>query len=223
MKDLVPTVMPIFATPFAIVPIGGTADLNATLESVFLSRASEEYRDPRAPHNPLCFCGREDLFEWPDEAVEQLRRQMLAGICAAVMAVNRYTEAEFDALGLQARARFRIVRPNGCIPAASAPLASWSVVYCVAAPAPAPARADSAVLRLYAIREGTMFIDAANWRLRDPFNGAHHVWRPVPGQMAVFPASILHEVALNRTEANLLLVTARARFAHGGQVEAPPW
>jgi hypothetical protein len=223
MKDLLPTVMPIFATPFAIVPTGGTEALNATLASLFLSRATEEYRDPRAARNPLCFCGREDLFEWPDEPTEELRRQMLGGICAAVMAVNRYTEAEFDALGLQARARFTIVRPNGCIPAASAPLASWFVVYCVAAPPPAPARADSAVLRLYAIREGTMFLDAANWRLRDPFNGSHHVWRPVPGQMAVFPASILHEVALNRTEANLLLVTARARFAHGGQVEAPPW
>jgi hypothetical protein len=223
MNDLVPTVVPIFATPFVVVPIGESADLNPTLESLFLSRATEEYRDPRAPRNPLHFCGREDLFEWQDAAIGQLRRQMLGGICAAVMAVNRYTDKEFDALGLQARARFRIVRPDGCIPAATAPLASWFVVYCVSAPAPTPARADSALLRLYAIREGSMFLDAANYRLRDPFSGAHHVWRPVPGQMAVFPAGILHEVALNRTEANLLLVTARARFAHAGQVEAPPW
>ena len=102
-------------------------------------------------------------------------------------------------------------------------MASWFALYCVAAPPPAPARVHSAVLRLYAIREGTMFMDAANWRLREPFAGGHHVWRPVPGKMAVFPASILHEVALNRTTSDLVLVSARVRFAHAGQTATPPW
>jgi hypothetical protein len=41
--------------------------------------------------------------------------------------------------------------------------------------------------------------------------------------MAVFPASVLHEIALNRAEANLCLVTARLRFAHAGQTATPPW
>jgi hypothetical protein len=223
MTPAPPTIVPIFATPFAVVPLSGDADLNAALAALFLSRATEEYRDPHSARDALYFRGRENLFEWPHEAVQRLRQEMLGGICAAVMAVNRYTEAEFDALGVQARARFAIVRPSGSIPAATAPLASWYALYCVAAPGPTPARQDSAVLRLYAIRDASMFLDAANYRLREPFTGAHHVWRPVAGQMAVFPASILHEVALNRTETSLLLVCARARFAHGGEGQLPPW
>jgi hypothetical protein len=223
MTSAAPTIVPIFATPFAIVPLAGAADLAPALASLFVSRATEECRDPGVAPDPLCFRSREDLFEWQDEAIAQLRGEMLAGICAAVMAVNGYTDAQFDALGLQARARFVIVRPDGSMPAASAPMASWQALYCVAAPPAAPARVDSGVLRLYGIREGTMFMDAANWRLREPFSGGHHTWRPVPGQIAVFPASILHEVALNRTQENLLLVTARVRFANPGQVAAASW
>jgi hypothetical protein len=222
MTTPAPTIVPIFATPFAVVSIRGPADLNAALAALFLSRATPQYCDPSAPRDPLCFRSREDLFEWDSEAVAHLRLEMLGGASEAVMAANCYTDSEFDALGLQARARFTIVRPNGAMPAATAPMASWYALYCVAAPPPAPERVDSAVLRLYAIRHGTMFLDAANCNLRAPFSVTHYVWRPVPGQMAVFPASILHEVALNRAEADLLLVGARLRFAQQGQPQ-PPW
>jgi hypothetical protein len=217
-----PTLVPIFATPFVVVSLGA-AELNAALASLFLSRATEAYRDPAVRPDPLCFRSREELFEWPDEAVGHLRRQMLGGICAAARAANSYTDAEFDALRVQVRARFTIVRPDGSLPAATAPMASWYALYCVAAPPPVPARADSGVLRLYATRDARMFMDAANWRLRPPFSGSHHGWAPVAGEMVVFPASILHEVALNRAAADLLLVMARVRFAHAGQTAMPPW
>jgi hypothetical protein len=102
-------------------------------------------------------------------------------------------------------------------------MASWYALYCVAAPTVAAARADSGVLRLYAVHHATMFMDAANWRLRPPFETGHHLWRPVAGQMAVFPAAIAHEVALNRTAEDLLLVAARLRFAHPDQGATPSW
>jgi hypothetical protein len=218
-----PIIVPLFATPFVVVSLGAAAQLNPSLAVLFTSRATEERRDPAAPADRLCYRSREDLFDWQDEAVGLLRREMLGGICTAVMAVNCYTDAEFDALGVQARARFTVVRPNGCVPAATAPMASWYALYCVAAPAPVPTRADSGTLRLYAVRDASMFMDAANWRLRAPFDRSHFIWKPVPGEMAVFPASILHEVALNRTETDLLVVAARVRFAHGGQTAMPPW
>jgi hypothetical protein len=217
------TLVPIFATPFATVSVAGSADLNPALLSLFSLRATEAHRDPAMARDPLCFRSREDLFEWENEAVAQVKGEMLGGLCAAVMAVNFYTDAEFDGLRVQARAHFTIVRPDGCIPAASLPLASWCAIYCVAAPPPAPTRPDSGVLRLYETRLGTMFMDAANWRLRPPFGAGHHMWRPVPGQMAVFPASAPHEVALNRSEGDVVLVTARARFANPRQQAAPPW
>jgi hypothetical protein len=68
-----------------------------------------------------------------------------------------------------------------------------------------------------------MFLDATNSQLQAPFSVTHYVWRPVAGEMAVFPASILHEVALNRAGEDLLLVTARLRFVHRDQQVQPPW
>jgi hypothetical protein len=222
MTPYTTSLVPIFATPFAVISLPETADLNPVLASLFRRRTTESDRDPGVPRDPLCFRSREDLLEWQDEPVARLRREILGGLCAAVMEANLYTDSEFDALRIQVRARFILVRPNGSIPAASVPLASWCAVYCVAAPPVAAARADSACLRLY-VRQGPMFFDAANWRLRPPFGTGHHLWQPLPGQMAVFPASSLHEVALNRSDADLVLVTARARFAHAGQEEMPPW
>jgi hypothetical protein len=219
-----PTVVPIFATPFAVVPIPETTHLNGALKPLLMSRTTEAHRDPTLPGDSLSFQGREDLFEWQTKPVEDLKRALLAGLCTAVMEASSYAEAEFDSLGMQARARLTIVRPNGCISVSSAPMASWHALYCVAAPgAPPPGRADSGVLRLYAIRHGTMFIDASNWKMPGPFSHFHHNWRPVPGQMAVFPASIVHEIALNRGTEDLMLVNIRARFVHPGQAALPPW
>lgn len=216
-------ITPIFASPFAVVPVAGAEPLNAALAALLRDRADAAHRDPAQPEDPRCFRGREDLFEWREPEIVGLSRAMLAGACAAIMAVNLYSETEFDGLGVQARARFLIVRPDGCMPATTAPMASWYALYCVSAPRQAAARADSGVLRLYGARQVTMFMDAANWRLRAPYHTGHNTWQPVPGQMAVFPASLAHEVALNRTAEELLLVAARLRFAHPGQAAAPPW
>ena len=216
-----PAILSIFATPFAVVPIADTQELNAALCQLFASRARDVDRDPELPRDPLCFRGREDLFEWESDAVEQLKRRLLAGICAAVVDATGYTEAEFAALRMQARARLTIVHPDGCVPASSASMASWYACYCVAAPAAVRGRAGSGALRLYAVRDAAMFIDAANWRLREPFSHTHYLWAPVPGRMAVFPASVVHEIAPNRTQEDLVLVTIRARFAHGGQIAFP--
>lgn len=217
------TLMPIFATPFAEVALPVESALNESLAALLAARATEERRDSGARHDPLCYLSREELFEWQDEPVAALRVELLAGLCSAVLATTLHTEAEFDQLGVQARARFAIIRPDGCLPAQSLALASWCAVYCVAAP-PAPAgRADSGVLRLYETRLSGMFADATTWRMRPAFAGGHHLWRPKPGSMAAFPAHLAHEIALNRSAGDLVLVIARVRFANPGQQASPPW
>jgi hypothetical protein len=215
--------VPILATPFAVVAVPEAAELNPALAPFLQERAAAERADPTLRPDPLCFRSREDLFDWPDAPVIALQQALLAGVCAAVMDANSFPPGEFAQLGVQARARFAIVRPNGAIPAATAPLASWYGLYCVAAPPASPVRTDSATVRLYAVRGGMTFIDAANWRMRPPFGANHHIWRPVPGQMAVFPASMLHEVALNRGSSDLILVMLRTRFAGPEQAALPPW
>jgi hypothetical protein len=217
------SLMPIFATPFAEIALPVESALNDALAALLAGRATEERREPARQRDPLCYVSREDLFDWPDEAVAALRSELLAGLCPAVLASTLHTEAAFDQLGLQARARFAIIHADGCLPAESLVLASWCAIYCVAAPPAAPGRADSGVLRLYESRLGGMFADATTWSLRPPFAGGHHLWQPKPGSMAVFPAHLAHEIALNRSGGDLVLVRVRIRFANPGQQEAPPW
>ncbi|MFI4877778.1 MAG: hypothetical protein ACHP9U_02870 [Steroidobacterales bacterium] len=217
------SVNPLFAVPFISALLPGAQALNPALLALFGARATEAYRDGQLKPDPLCFRSREDLFDWPEPAAANLRGEVLGAVCQAVMAASTLTEAEFDGLAVQARARFVVVRPNGALPAASVPLASWCALYCVAVPAPHPSRADSAAVRLYETRLASMFLDASNSQLRPPFTPGHQVWHPVPGEIAVFPASIMHEVALNRGDRDLVLVAARLRFAHPRMEALPPW
>jgi hypothetical protein len=217
------TLLPIFATPFAQVALPVAAGLNESLAALLASRATEERRDPERRRDPLCYVSREDLFEWRDAPVAAMRDELLAGLCPCVHATTLHSEAEFDRLGIQARARFVIIRPDGCLPAQSMALASWGAIYCVKAPSAPAGRADSGALRLYETRLGGMFADATTWRMRHPFAGGHHLWHPRPGSMAAFPAHLPHEIALNRSDGDLVLLIVRARFANPGQQEAPPW
>jgi len=212
-----------FAVPLVTLPLPGARELNAALAPLFSARATPAYRDPQLRPAPLCFRSREDLFEWPEEAAARLRGAVLGAVCQAVMAANTFTEAEFDAFSIQARARFVIVRRDGALPASSIPLAAWCALYCVAAPSLEPSRPDSAMLRLYESRMANMFLDASNWRLRPPFSPGHQLWRPTPGEIAVFPASIMHEVALNKGDSDLVMVMARVRFARPDMEALPAW
>jgi hypothetical protein len=96
-------------------------------------------------------------------------------------------------------------------------------VYCVTAPAPSPARVDSGVLRLHESRLSTMFQDPSQAGMRFPYKSGHCTWRPVPGDMAVFPAGLTHEIALVRAPGLLTLVNARVRFVGSMGAWMPPW
>ena len=217
------SLIPILATPFGSAQLPVPESLNAQLARLFEARAVATHRDPRTLPNPLYFRGRDDLLDWPDDPVQRLKAELLAAVAAIVQGANVYTEPQFDDLRLQARGWFSLVRKDGGIPASSYAQTSWCAIYCVAAPEPSATRSDSGVLRLYETRLGSAFLDASNWRLRQPFGFGHHTWRPVAGAMAVFPATIPHEIAPLRSDGVLTLVTLRVRFATSGQESMPPW
>ena len=214
MTSVAPGVVPIFATPFASLQLEIPDGLNGDLLRLLESRATAPYRDPTAPASAFTFVGRDDFLEWPDAPVQHLRAELLAGVCAAVGAVNRYSEEDFDALSMQARGWFSLVRPNGCLPAATRGMYAWCAVYCVAAPVNRSGRSDSGVLRLYELRLQTSYLDATTWNMRSPFHHGHHLWQPRAGWLAVFPAAHPHEIAINREDGVIALVTATVRFAH---------
>jgi hypothetical protein len=216
-----PLVVPILATPFGVVSMPDGPALNQVLSALFTARMSADSAAGR--NNPFCYVSKDDLLAWPEEPVKSLAEGMFRGIYSVVNAVNSFTDEELSAIVLEARGWFTIVEPDGYVAASQHALTSWCGIYCVAAPPLSPSRQDSGVLRFYESRLGTMFVDATTAAMRLPYTPGHHCWRPVPGQMAVFPASLTHEIALLRSAERLMLVTVRARFVAKGQQGVTRW
>jgi hypothetical protein len=217
------SVVPIFATPFGVVALSEAQKLNPIVAALFAARAAADCSGAAHGSPPLCYTSHDDLLDWTDEPLRKVMGEILRGVWSVVAAVNDFTDAQLQSLAIQARGWFTVVRQDGCLPATSYPLTSWCAIYCVAAPEPAPERRDSGVLRLYESRLGTMFSDATNSVTRIPYTPGHYTWRPLPGQLAVFPASITHEIALIRSPGQLMLATVRARFVAPGQEGLSRW
>jgi hypothetical protein len=217
------SVVPIFATPFAVVKLAEAEKLNPLVAPLFAARAATDRAGAAPSTEPYWYRSREDLLEWSDEPLRKVIGEILRGVWSVVAAVNEFSAEQLQSLTLQARGWFTIVRRDGCLPATSYPLTSWCAMYCVEAPEAAPERRNSGVLSLYESRLGTMFTDATNSLTRLPYTPGHFTWRPTPGQMAVFPASVTHEIGLIRAPGQLVLVTVRARFVAAGQVGLSRW
>lgn len=220
MNTAPPIVLPLFATPLGIVTVAKAEDLNPQLVDLFMQRTPRG----RPPHEEAKVCrSADDLFDWPEQAARAVSTEIFRGVCSVVETLNAFEPGQLRSFKLEARGWFTIVEQYGSLPAASYPLTAWCAVYCVAAPEPCATRQDSGVLRLYESRLGTMFQDATNSVMRVPFTPGHYAWRPVPGQLAVFPASLTHEIALLRSAGRLILVTARVRFVAPGQQGVGRW
>ncbi|HEY0766418.1 MAG TPA: hypothetical protein VGD47_00560 [Steroidobacteraceae bacterium] len=223
MSAAAPQVVPLFATPFGVVTLPDAPTLNPALAALFAEHATPARRDPLGSWGALTFRSRDDLLEWPEEPVRQAIRGILAGVSSVAASINEFTPEQFAALRIQARAWFTIVQPDGCVPSTNYPNTSWLALYCVTAPQASRARFDSGVLRMHESRPGPMFQDATYSGIRIPYRPAHYTWRPVPGQLAVFPAAITHEIALVRATGALVIVTARVRFVGSDQGWMPAW
>jgi hypothetical protein len=217
------SVVPIFATPFGIVQLPEAHKLNEALARLLAVRAAAESGAAASASGSLWYRSRDDLLEWTDEPVQTACAEILRGIWSVIASINSFTEEQLKSLSMQARGWFTIVHPDGFAPATSYPLTSWCGLYCVESPGPCADRRDSGVLRLHETRLGTMFSDATNAVPHIPFTPGHYTWRPVPGQLAVFPASIRHEIATIRSAGRLMLITVRARFVAPGQEGLSRW
>jgi hypothetical protein len=215
-----PLVLPLFATPLGIVIVPNAEELNPQLVDLFTQHAA---RGRPSDASTKVYRGQDDLFSWPEPAARALGIEIFRGVCAVVETLNAFAPGQLRSFNLEARGWFTIIEQNGFLPAANYPLTAWCAMYCVAAPEPCATRQDSGVLRLYESRLGGMFQDASNSVMRVPFTPGHYTWRPLPGRLAIFPASLTHEIALVRSGGKLILVTARVRFVAPGQQGVGRW
>jgi hypothetical protein len=214
-----PTVVPILATPLGIASIADSQQINSGLGELFAQRMAADQRPRR---NPLRFSSTDDLMEWPEPPVRRLADALTGAVYSVVGALNEFTEAQLRSFRMETRAWFTVVRTNGNVPATNYPMTAWCAIYCVTAPSLSD-RPDSGVVRLYESRLGTAFQDASNSVMRIPYSASHYAWRPVAGNLIVFPASLTHEIALLRADGELTLVTARIRFSAPGQQGFGRW
>jgi hypothetical protein len=213
------TVLPILATPLGVATLPDAEALNRELSALFAQRAAAD----AASGSPLRYVSRDDLLEWPDAPVGRLAQNLMAAVYSLLGSIGDLGESQLRALKLEARAWFTLIRANGALPAANFPMTAWCAIYCVAAPDTVQTRADSGVLRLYESRLSTTFQDATTASLRIPYSSSHYSWRPVAGQLVIFPGSLTHEIALLKASQELILVTARLRFVGAGQEGYPRW
>jgi len=218
-----PALRAIFATPFASLPLPAEDTLLADLEGLIRQGARPEQRDPAFPADPLCFRSREDFFTSTQPPVGRLQSAVLGAMAGIMRAASAYRDEDFAKLRIEARARFSLIRPDGALPFAGERASSWTFIYCVSAPRPPAHRLDSGAVRLYDLRMRNMYVDAGNALLRPPFDLAHHIWQPTAGYMTAFPSTIAYEVALNRTDQDVLLVIGRARLEAPGIDAGVPW
>jgi hypothetical protein len=216
------SVVPVFATPFAVVELPAALQANQLVAQLLVRHAAANpVAAPAADR--LCYRSRDDLLDWNDPAVRQMCGEILRGVWSTVAAVNTFTPEQLKSLSMQARGSFTIVRPDGSVPATNHSLTAWCGIYCLEAPERSADRRDSGVLRLYESRLATMFADATNTTMRLPFTPGHYSWRAVPGQLAVFPGSLTYEIPLIRSTSPLTLITVRTRFVGPGQEGLSRW
>ena len=220
MNATLSSVVPILATPLGIVTVSDAEGLNPHLSALFARRAAADHRS--AP-NPCAFRSTDDLMDWPEPAGASTDAGEFECRLLVVSSVCNLNDAQLRSFKFEMRSWFTIVRTNGSVPAANYPLSAWCAIYCVAAAAQVEDRPDSGVVRLYESRLGSTFQDATNSVLRIPYSPMHYFWRPVAGNLLIFPASITHEVALLRAAGELVLVTARCRFVAPGQQGFSRW
>src|SRR5581483_4404197 len=170
------SVIPVFATPLAVIDLPIATEVNQSCTQLLKQHAAA-HPEGGPGTDPLCYRGRDDLLEWQAAPVPQICAEILRGVWSTIAAVNTFSAEQLKSLSLQARGAFTIVRPNGHVPATAHPLTSWCGIYCTEAPEPSPERADSGLIRLYESRLVTVFADATNSAMRVPFTPGHYSWR----------------------------------------------
>lgn len=187
-----------FSTPLGTASYPDHASLNARLRELFLARESEPYRHHiRIPTQVgAVFESRFDLFDWPDEPVQQLTEFVHTTLSGLVGAINSYTAQEMQGFEFFYDSWFHITRSGGYQSNHFHPNASWSGIYCVDPGDAVADRPESGQVKFYDPRGpgAHMHFDAGNRQLDPRFSTNPVYLSHQAGQLVIFPSWLLHEV-----------------------------
>jgi uncharacterized protein (TIGR02466 family) len=192
------TLSPMFAVPFGEARLAPCERLNRELETLFLEREKDEYRNPTPSHIPQqeTFESRFNLFLWPESCVQELRSFMLDAVAHMVLQTTTLRPEDFARLKFHNHTWFHVSRYAGSFVAHNHPLASWSAVYCVRTGEAVPDQPNSGVLRFLDTRQGAgAYIDPAIAPMHRAYALKPLEFHLSAGQLVMFPSYVFHEVA----------------------------
>lgn len=216
-------VIPTFAIPLVDAHLANCEELNASLRDLFVRRAAEgdrySNREPRVRRNRSLFESRFDLFDWPEESIQQLREFCLGNLYRAIQELNGYKTETLQNMHMAVESWFHLTHQGGYFGAHNHPLHSWSGVYCVKHDGDDPQSDSGKLTFINPNIAGTMYIDTASARFQRPYSMAPVMLRLVPGQLVLFPSWLLHEVMPYEGDSERITVAFNAKFRYAGQGE----
>lgn len=194
------TVTPYFAVPIASTLLDDALPLNGELRALFLAKEQEgdRWKNPNrnSYRQDAVYESRFDLFDWPDTSLQKLRTLCLEALFNYVVRISSLDPKRIPHLRLKADSWFHVTRKGGYFTAHNHPNASWACVYCVDPGDSVPDKPESGLLRFFDPRAlGSMYLDPGNSHIKEPFAWGNVMLPQTAGQLTIFPAYLLHEVA----------------------------
>lgn len=186
-----------FAVPLYTAAMPNCDSFNQALVALFKQYSTEQYKNPNpyTLRNDSLFESRFDLFQWPDKPIQDLANFCCQHVYRCVGELNQYAQSELASLRLGVDSWFHITRDQGFFGVHNHPMASWSGVYCVSDGNPDPSIPHNGQLSFVnPFILSSMFMDAGNARLKQPFANGNLGFSLIPGQLVLFPSWLLHEV-----------------------------
>lgn len=192
-------VSPLFSVPCSTTRHPAPDALNQRLRELFLAReaAGAAYANPTplVSRNQQLFESSFNLFDWPEECVQELRRFCWSHLYAVIGEINGYDTEMLKRLHIANSSWFHITRRGGYFALHNHAMASWSGVYCVSPGTPSPDHPESGALTFVSPHASSMmFVDNAVSRMKRPYSSVPHRFFLEPGQLLLFPSWLLHEV-----------------------------
>ena len=218
------TLNPVFAVPIYTAENPASAELNARLKALFVSRERGEFarNDPYPVKSRALFESRFDLFDWPDPDVAAMRDFCLANLYELIGQINGYDTPTLQRLHMALESWFHITREEGYFAYHNHPMHSWSGVYCVCQEGDEGVDDSGLLTFMNPHPASTVYMDPASLRLKSPYGGGNVSLRLQPGQLVLFPSWLQHEVSAFRPKGPGIRITVafNARFMMQGDLPA---
>lgn len=216
-----PELVNMFSVPFAFSTHPDHTRLNPLLKKVVLEmERSGKAANPRpfTQRNATLFESHFDLFRNKDPAIQELKGFCWDQMMSFIGQLNSYDLAKLKTIQIYNDCWFHITRRGGFFGLHNHPNASWSGVYCVDPGRHDPGNKDSGALCFVnPMTFGGMHLDVAVANMKLPWACQGANMQLDPGQLVLFPSSIMHDVKPFEGEGERITIAFNCWFGVSGQ------